>query len=1506
MRNIGYKISMIFLIVVLSILGWTNVSNGGWEDAKKGDWDGVNGFPSFKYYSNPANMWNSGRYQRRYTSSGYYLIEDDVHRISNPKDTNKWTLKWSGKKKPIINKTWGVICVEHSKQVDDTIDEEDINQDDDSTWPHISGNIVVDGHTVYRNYETNNQSTFSKGRELEAGRIYSYITTYAQEEGPGPGQVGNRRAPVQKAIWATCGTYLGSDLSSFASLSGWIEDNEDEANSGITKKIKERALDYAAMKPLQCTLTSDKTVYKMAPGDSSKYIIGPFRANFSSDIGSNSGLRFSGEFNSTVNGETKNGGRWTFCNASGKEISINGYNKEKAFYIKVDTSLLGKNNGKARLQLKVRALKVGAEWWELLTSSGKQGQIMVTSSVRMWDQKSATAEMEPPTLTIKKEDYHTAQPLAGMQFKIRTSYGYYTGKDKYGFPIYGSSSQAKIFTSHNDGKLDTIMIDVGTCWIEEVSVGSNLQYQPGGTYQVKVSAGHNNPVIKNTKIYVNLSGYVWEDIPWQDKNEFVANGLYNTGGRDTNDKLLANVTVRLMQNGRIVAEVETDSNGKYLIQNVRIDDLDKNYIEFIYNGMSFGSVKPTLGDGEKGSKASEQMQGTLGNNYRTAFNSNYATIVPNQALRENGQRAYSISYHQKDYQSNVNFGAGAKYGYSGQEVPINKTESQYLIQANTLNAYNGYLDKIKTPEQIRKEGLNEIKNINLGVERREQPDLSTIKDIHYASVHINNAHHIYNYSDRFKNEYYGDKESNGHSMEPRVKFDVGSKYGSVSYTRELYPSDVYYSQGDKKEQLRVQVTYKIAIFNGASARQDDKKITSIVNELEDYYDTKYEIDKTKINIGKSFDAKTGEIKENIDFDTIDTTGTNDYFKLKIRNMNMAIEQGQEKCIYVQLEVQQDKIHEIVEQNEGKDDNQAVKLDNVVEITSYSTKDANGNTYAGIDKDSQPGNLKIEDKKTYEDDTDKAPGLKLVLQEERRTEGIVFMDEPEEGEEFNSDVVNTAQIRQGNGKYDQGEKTIDGVTVQMVNLATGNIAQIYNKDTHTWEEAQTVTKDGGKYSFEGFIPEKYKIVYTWGGDHKVGEETKKIRVQDYKATIYNDKERQENEEWYKIKEDEQNSDAMDDYVLRQEIDKQTNLITHANKQIIENYQGELKVENNANEIIKQMNSTTPDFRVFVEYSDASPSDGKELHQVTLKNIDFGIIERAKQALELEKEIKRVTITLSNGNVLIDAQVGEDANGKKKLINDVKHTIYMPKTEINNGITKTRLNAGQLKVEIDNEIVQGSRLEIEYDFKVNNISELDYINQEYYHYGDKQGYQINNDDLVKLRADTVIDYLDNKISNNAEEGGNNNWIAYDNAEKGKLIENGFLSEKLEKTIKTTNTIMHTEQLAEDLQPTGKTNVTIPMTTYKILPSILQDEDSTVENDAEIIQITKNGGSTLTITPGNYEPSEGVKEVDDAQSEEVVIVPPTGLTTDYIGYTLFVISSLGILVAGIILIKKLVMSR
>lgn len=106
-----------------------------------------------------------------------------------------------------------------------------------------------------------------------------------------------------------------------------------------------------------------------------------------------------------------------------------------------------------------------------------------------------------------------------------------------------------------------------------------------------------------------------------------------------------------------------------------------------------------------------------------------------------------------------------------------------------------------------------------------------------------------------------------------------------------------------------------------------------------------------------------------------------------------------------------------------------------------------------------------------------------------------------------------------------------------------------------------------------------------------------------------------------------------------------------------------------------------------------------------------------------------------------------NGKLQLEQQVKGVIYTEPSDKNNP------KNGQIKAEIDNELIQGSKVEIEYEIKVQNNSEIDYDSERYYCYGEKVG------EIVKIKASGVYDYLDNTMIANDE---NTEWVT-------KTIEN-----------------------------------------------------------------------------------------------------------------------------------------
>ncbi len=1153
-------------------------------------------------------------------------------------------------------------------------------------------------------------------------------------------------------------------------------------------------------------------------------------------------------------------------------------------------------------------------------------------------------EKQTGNLKIKKVDTDSGKPLDGVTFKVKGEKGYLIAHGSSG-PVRtvngeiclkgasytGNINEATSFITDKDGNIGIYNIWKGTYEVTEYSIGDHDTYELDPNYITWESSGRtgkgmtatievkrqksqytteSNPqafqladiiTFKNRKKYTKISGYVWEDIAdskTEDGND--RDDVYRAG---TKDQLLKGIPVELKKaNGELATIYDpktkatsrgyttTGNNGEYRFAYILIEDIPQLYVEFKYNGLSYDTVEVKT-DLSNGSKVGEEG--------RQAFNDKFNTIKFGQAVYSNGQHALDLRYDtSKNNISQLYFRDDRNkslynYGYSGSEDtrdPITGVDSKYTISASTREAYNGrYLNAIMEVDEIRRQDVNELANINLGIKAREKVDLSVVKDLERIKVHINGEDHIYNYADRFNSTLYYENGKDGYNMEPAVKF--GGKYGTATYTRALYASDIYYGDTSKgsngTDTLKVDVTYKIGIKNTASSN-----IKTIVNEIVDYYDTKYIDFKVGTNINND-----GSIRDEIRL----TTGNErvgNYIKKKIP-INLELMGNEEKFIYVVLRINPQDIKQIL-----GDRKETVKLDNIIEISSYSVKDKNNNSYASIDKDSQPDNIELNNTQKYEDDTDKAPGLNLVLQENRKVTGVVFEDKVNGN---NSSGIMSGQIRQGDGIYDatSGDKGIKDVTVKLID-SNGNVTKLWDDNLHIWVDAIKTTDSAGNYTIPGFVPGQYRIVYVWGN--------KEYKVQDYKSTIvdqssYNLK--TNNKEWYKdefkkqyLKNVEWNtarnteirrSDAIDNYETRQKIDKQTELMINANKEAINNYSGQIKLADGTTEPLQdKMESTTPIFEVNIEY-DKEPTNLREEFKLNhVKSVDFGIVERAKQALTLTKNIKDVKIVLASGNALVDAKIENGA-----LKEEVNHAVFLPGTNGKNA---------QLKMELDSELIEGAQLRIEYGINIENISELDYTSEDYYYYG--KGHGDNESNIVTLEAQSIIDYVDNSmgIEESVNEFGK---IVQGINQKNELIEKGLLenSTQMKQLLSGMDQILIVEvETPKKLKPTsGENKVTELLLTTSRLLSNATDDDVEIGNSAEIIQIQKTGGSSLVTTPGNYIPKvTSTFEYDDDKAEDVTVVPPTGKNVRYIMIALLSISVLALLGTGIVLIKKYVVKK
>lgn len=527
-----------------------------------------------------------------------------------------------------------------------------------------------------------------------------------------------------------------------------------------------------------------------------------------------------------------------------------------------------------------------------------------------------------------------------------------------------------------------------------------------------------NLQINNKRKYVKISGLVWEDMISGKTSK--RNYLYQSDRNDNpEEKKVGTVKVTLKKADGTVIDTKTtvmnessDKHGTYIfgdyenstdsnpIKKIEIADLEGAYIEFEYNGMCYQSVpvanetlKNRLKEAgifttndeeeinqllrEKGSKATDEI-------WRKAnFTNNFATIENNQAISQDGSKTTSLEYTRdtQNYKSQLIYGDNNRilYGYNGQTYPVTGVYDKYKVIASTKDASpSKLLGQDITIDEILANGIEEIGNINLGLEEREMPDLIVIKDLQEAKVQINGYGHRYQYADRFeKQEKYKDGFNVG------VKF--GNERGKESYSRAIYPSDVTYTNNGKNE-LEVYVTYRIQISNEAT------NVITRLNSLVDYYDNNYQLEAAGESIGAD-----GSIQNPIKWTQVEVY--NDAYNKTVlsKEGGWEIEPQKNTTIYVQFKMNREKVADIIFDANGQErnENERILLDNVVEINSYSSieKQANGtiNVYAGVDSDSNPGNAIPGDKTTYEDDTEKAPDFKLYVENARKITGTVFLD-----------------------------------------------------------------------------------------------------------------------------------------------------------------------------------------------------------------------------------------------------------------------------------------------------------------------------------------------------------------------------------------------------------------------------------------------------------------------------------------------------------------------------------
>ena len=1349
---------------------------------------------------------------------------------------------------------------------------------------HIRGRYAWD-HTGKQNEDNDS----NKKGNAKLAYILAHIT---------PGNV----SEVRKAIWKFMGTWVGN-IGRY--MAGLYEGFAGDANEG-KQDLNGAANEYAKSINKTNTTPTNNTVQaeikvKVQELDGTSYIkVGPFKWTFPGTMDYVKVYNQNGKRISNVKFGRHTGGSF-------HEITESEIKSGKNFYLLIPMNTKARYITRMEIKSDYTVYYADIDFLKCLEPSW-QNLIWVSDAGSTTE--PATGEWSPLPIPLLGDinimkvitddegvvlnSDNEPEVLNNIGFKFRhIETNKYVRRNQDGSISYTSdiNNATEFITGVNgaeadDGKIIVRNVLLGDYEvIETTNPHYGYSFEGPSTIPVTQPSDNTSELIGNKQQYIQLSGYVYLDV--QSSKQAYRNNLYRSDINDDTDQLLSGVKVRLVdrRTGATVlndiskAPLEaytTDINlgdgiiRYYRFTEVKVDELANYYVEFTYDGLTYQNVQPIeqsrLYDytiRPVGSVAAETAE------TRDAFNREFSTIEGSSlttgvSKNEYGQVTHNLSY---------NF-ANRKSTLINNGLPV----GQYpIISTTDVSGYN-----LASEYQPGKE---EIPYINLGLFEREKPDLVVVKDVHSAKLEINGYNHIYKYGSKIanKNEYIG-------GFNVGVQF--GSEYGTGAYTRPVYKADAEYTNpNDRSRELKVYVTYAINITNQSTA------ISTRINQVVDYFDSRY----TFVSAGTGIDESTATVTGtgNVNCEPVERY-SDKYSKLTINASSMAEpSQNGDTTIYVQFELGREAVVDIL--------NDKANLDNVAEITSYSSFQG-GKAYAGVDIDSNPGNTNPENNTTYEDDTDISPSLKLVLADARELAGAVFEDKAESDEVEDTTQLMTGKVREGNSEYDEDEPGIGGVDITFKeNKRTGGMT--YKTTTvsedgvytfrYTYQDANgnsfehnagedlpagttvTITPEKASGSTEGtvrllkgdffieeYIPGDYTLTYTWGDEI--------YTVQNYKGTVYDKTRYDQNvadKEWYKKNEDRRLTDAVDDYALRQEIDAELQNITNSTQTTID-----------------KMNSSTPTMGIGIEKG-ATTSSGLDKLVYKISNVDFGIIERARQDIVLTKRVTAMKVTLANGRTLVDMTIGEDGS----LNGTTSNVMYLPPS--------TAVPQGIIRLEMDDELMGGASLEIEYTITATNNSELDYVNERFYKYGIEEG------EVATITPSGIVDYLDVDWEFDATQ--NPDWEATD--ENDARLD---LAQTVKESREITNRkIVYTDALArEKIKPTEKADVKLNVS--KLMTS---SEDIELDNETEIVEIDKTSGGYLYLKPptydapivpsipGNYEPGSGPQvEHDDDMAERVIITSNTGENLNFILPISIIVSALVIIGVGAIFIKKKVLNK
>ena len=1064
---------------------------------------------------------------------------------------------------------------------------------------------------------------------------------------------------------------------------------------------------------------------------------------------------------------------------------------------------------------------------------------------------------------------------------------------------------------------------------------------------------------------MNLGGIVWTEKIKTGKEQPDINNTYS----ESDDEALGGVTVRLLdENDKTVATTKTAEKdgqevtylnnlgkegtvklkqGQYLF--TKLDD-GTNYIpvgtdykvEIDYDGITYNPlINPDISmlyknkEDNKGvfSKITSEEDHGLADGTKTIFGTENET-----QSKTNG--GYTINYTLQDEENIPDKAIYSNVEKDGKQAFVTARSEKFLQKT----------DDWKTTWKDNN-GVGEINldsyafDINFGLYKKFF-DLNLGTDVDSAEIEINGQKTAYTYDQILDGMLDKDlKEKLYKTTDDKVDYNLYLAYSDYYYRIDDYkvPGDTNslgqpYGEAlpnkkDKNTELQVYVTYALQINNQSTQHN----ATGV--KVKYSYDEGYEY------VG-DVEGTVNDEKNKI---------------LTISNINLV--PGESKKITLKFKVRKNEDGTFF-----KKPSDTSKYTNVAEIVEYSTTEGRL-----VDADSAPGNTFLgENKPTTrrEDDTDTANGIVITFKKnaERSISGKVFNTN---GNNVSDVIVQLIELVEINNKQYE--------YIWQETVAGSNTVKTTDRNRYPGKSYSFKVDDmnkAGEYKFtQGIIPGNYIVRFIYGDgtyfdesiESKDATEESKNNIktyngEDYKSTYvdYN-----YNAEWYNnISLDGENSKAVDNEARRLKVmsyavdvdgtkgaelallSKSIGTDDEKLKAVLENTwmcAETLKIKVPVDTDVKDNTSDTTEVG-----NGSSPT----ISNTQFNNVNFGLMERPKTKLVLEKHITGLTVKPVASGVNLIANATADIN--KILDQGEGDQIQLEGQRDGLSATKSgRTNRGLWYLQTDTtELAQGADAYITYTYVIRNEGDIDYLNKNlisYYkavkaeEYAQKlsnlegevkdakkqvaytngtyisdfyyTGTKGENDEEVLASVEQIQEALNPKVK---FVNSTTDFNIIKNQDGSTLVEN-------KNVYKEDGTGITEEEIKEQIESTkatGKMKKDDKDISKKLVVSVGLSA-SEIENGgvydsyiAQVTHYTNAAGRRDQSTPANlsYVHSEDTRitldkynEEDEFWAETFRITKPTGedkITPVQIA--IITISAVAVLGVGIILIKKFVLKK